>query len=91
MSDGWLDPNGKFWEASSHHEFASDWLADEDDFDPVGTLEKQGWLHISANIIYYRRDPTANQRDIIYDWFAQQASKLYISFISAGRPEWTKK
>jgi hypothetical protein len=76
MVDGWLDPQGKFWEAYSHHEFASDWLADETDFDPIGTLEKQGWMHVSDGIIYYRKNPTNRQQDIIYDWFMEGKQKI---------------
>lgn len=81
MSDGWLDPNGKFWETRSHHEFASDWLADDEDFDPIGTLEKQGWMHISSDIIYYRKDPTNQQQDVIYDWFSKNKEKIHFVHI----------
>lgn len=81
LTDGWLDTNGKFWEAASHHEFASDWLADENDFDPIGTFEKQGWMHVSAGIIYYRKNLTNRQQDTIYDWFAENKQKIHFVHI----------
>lgn len=66
-SSGWLDPAGKFWDVSTdgHHEFASNWLADENDFDPVGTLLERGWIKITEDHIHYRSSLTQAQLDAL--------------------------
>lgn len=80
----WIDPYGTFYpvEFASHYEFARG-MVDErhipeisDDYGPVDTLERIGWLHISnfndreaeVSIHSHRRIPSQSQTDTLFDW-----------------------
>lgn len=72
-ASGWLDTQGDYWAVPlmEHEKFAL-WYYQSKKEDPgpkpAAALEKRGWIHLSFGTVIITKEPTARQKDAIYDW-----------------------